>query len=226
MFYENYLSRLKGNVLSINSAIRGGVILSRLEYFDYLFKKELMIVEGLRNKRNFIDRIVNNSSSCDYRIACFYAQGLSDIMRVVENGYSVQGLKNQFKTMVRVAHSKYICSKNIKVLVSDINGKIHVEVPSVGESCVISNMEDYIAFSIFLLSLLGSYDERDNGFKEWFGTYLAKEFYKIIHNVAPVPFVERETVAKDLKSFISIKRKKVVVPRNKDNVVQLNNGVI
>lgn len=229
MNYENYLSNLKGNIVSVNKAVKEGVVLSRLEHFDYLFKKELMIAEGIRSQRRFLNKLINNATSIDYRLACFFANGFKEMFETIEKGYSVKGLEKQYKSMIRTAYAKYICSKLFKLNVTDINGRIKLELSLSGvktEVFEIRSMEDYISFTIYLISLLGSYDEQSNGYKEWFGFYLPKEFNKIKNNVNPEPFIERKNVAKDLNSFVSSNLKKTCISDSKGKVIPISNNMI
>lgn len=219
-YYENYLSSLKKNLVEVSRAVKSGVTLSRLEYFDYLFKKELSIVEGLRSQRSLLNRVINTVSDSDYRLACFYAKGFSDIMKTVEAGYSVKGIKKQFNSYIKIAESRYICSATTIVRVKDLNGKITVIIANENfeKEFIINNIEDYIKTSLYLLSLLGSYDEDDNGCKEWVSTYLYKEFEKVATDRVAEVFIERESVAKDLKSYM--------VKNIKDKSIKSENGKV
>ncbi|MGV3076358.1 hypothetical protein ACEE21_14840 [Clostridium baratii] len=229
MNYENYLSNLKGNVVAVSRAVKGGVVLSRLEHFDYLFKKELMIAEGMRSQRRLLNKLINNATSIDYRLARFFANGFKEMFETIEKGYSVKGLEKQYKSMIRTAYAKYICSKLFKINITDNNGIIRLELSLSGvrtETFEIKGMEDYISFSIYLLSLLGSYDEPDNGYKEWFGYYLPKEFNKIKNNVEPTPFIENKNVAKDLSSYISSSLNETCISKNEGKVIPISNNMI
>ena len=219
MFYENYLVSLKGNIVSVSKAVRGGVVLTRLEEFDYLFKKELMIVEGIKNKRNILNKVINNVTNSDYRLAHFYAEAFSSIMNTIKNGYTVKGIEKQLKYFTKQASSKYICSVPLKVEVSDLNGKITVSFISKGnkEDYTISNIQEYVRVAFCLVSTLGSIDEQDNGYREWFHSYLTKELVKVDKGYEAEPFVEKDSIAKDLKSYIyadirekSVKNGKVI----------------
>lgn len=218
-YYENYLSSLKKNLVGVSRAINGGVSLSRLEYFDFLFKKELSIVEGLRGKRSLLSRVLNSISDSDYRLACFYAKGLSDIMKTIETGYSVKEVKKQFNSFIRIAESRYICSATTIVRIKDLNGKITIIIANENseKEFIISNIDDYIESALYILSLLGSYDEDDYGCKEWVRTYLYKEFNRILTGEEAEIFIERESVAKDLKSYMkqSIKDKSIKTEKGK-----------
>lgn len=218
MDFQNYLFGLKKNISTVNKAVKGGSSLTRLERFDYLFKKELIILKGMRSKRTLLNRLVNNASNSDYRLACFYAMGFSGIMDTIENGYSVEGLRKQYTTIVKSARYNYICSKTFKVNISDRNGKIHVELTSdcfKKQEFEICSLKDYVSFSIYLVSLLGSLDEASSGFRKWFESYLAREFIKIEKGVSPKPFVEKDKVDKSFESSIiendsAIDNKKVI----------------
>ena len=209
MFYENYLKSLRGNISSVSKAVRGGVVLTRLEEFDYLFKKELLIVEGIRNKRPVLNKVIRNITSSDYRLAHFYAEAFSSIINTIRDGYSVKGIEKQFKYFTKQATSKYICSVNLKVNVKDLNGKITVSFSTKtnNEDYVISNMQEYIRVAFCLVSTLGSLDETDNGFREWFHSYLSNELVKVDKGYNAEPFIERDRIAKDLKSYINSDKK-------------------
>lgn len=204
MFYENYLLSLKGNIVSVSKAVRGGVVLSRLEEFDYLFKKELMIVEGIKDKRNLLNKVINNVTNSDYRLAHFYAEAFSSIMNTINNGYTVKGISKQFKSFTRNASAKYICSVPLKVNVTDLNGKITVTFYTKGnqEDYIINNMQEYVRVAFCLVSTLGSLDEEDNGYRKWFHSYLTNELVKVDKGYNAEPFVEKSSVAKDLKSYM------------------------
>lgn len=224
MSYENYVSSLKKNIVEINRAVKGGTVLSRLENFDYLFKKELAIAEGVRSKRSLLNRIVNNVTDVDYRTANFYAEGFSSIMRTVRDGYSVKGISKQFKHFIRVANSKYICSSVVVALVSDLNGKITVKIGteySEEETHEINNIGDYARVALHLLSLLGSLEEENNGYRDWFNTYLMKELTRVELGYEAEPFIERESVAIDLKSYMKGDIKNRSVKEGNGRVIHL-----
>ena len=229
MFYENYLSNLKKNVMEVNRALKGGVVLTRLEHFDYLFKKELMIAEGIMSDKGFFKKIFNDATNIDYRLANFYARCFKEMFNTIKKGYSVSGLEKQYKSFIKVAHSKYICSKLFKVNITDNNGRIKVLLKT-GSSKIedfeIVNMQDYISFTVFLISLLGSYDEQNNGYKDWFNSYLAKEFRKINRGVNPKPFIEKVSVARDLHSYVSATVISENVVPTGGKVIPLKNNII
>lgn len=204
MFYEIYLASLKKNIAEINRAVKSGVILSRLERFDYLFKKELASIEGLINRRNLLNRVVNSMSDCDYRIADFCAKGFRDIMETAKTGYTVKGVSKQYKSYIKMAESRYICTDTVVAHVVDLNGKITVTIAtdSFEEVLHISNIEDYIKVSLRLISILISLEESDMGYKEWFSKYLFNEFSKVEEGVESEVFIERKPIAKDLKSYM------------------------
>lgn len=226
MCYALYLNNLKKCTKEVNMAVRGGVILTRLENFDYLFKKELAIAEGIRAKRNFLYKLVNNVTEFDYRLACYYAQSFKDVMDTVENGYSVKGVTKQFKCFIKNAKSKYICTKNINVGIKDINGKITVTVFE-GKvekyTFVINDIEDYVKASLYLVSLLGSLEEVSEGYRVWFSEYLAKEYKKIVNDYIPEPYIEKERITKDLRSFVMKENKEKCISLEEGKLIHLNN---
>lgn len=204
MNYENYLLSLRENISTVSKAVRSGVVLTRLEQFDFLFKKELSIIEGIRSKRTILNKVYNNITSIDYRLANFYAEGFSKVLKTIEEGYTVKGVSKQFKSFVRNATSKYIYSHKIKVGVNDLNGKVSLTIEKADSKEVydINNMNDYIKVSLYLLSMLGSSDEKDNGYREWFNSYLSKEFNRIDSELKAEAFIEKKNVAKDLRSYM------------------------
>jgi len=204
MFYESYLLSLKGNLATVSKAVKSGVALSRLEEFDYLFKKELLIVEGLKDKRRFLNKVVSSITNPDYRLARFYAESFSSIMRTIQDGYTVKGIAKQFKSFTRNANMNYICSVPLKVDVADLSGKITVTFYTKGnkEDYIIDSMQEYVRVAFCLVSTLGSIDELDNGYRKWFHSYLSNELVKVDKGYDAEPFIEKKTVAKDLKSFM------------------------
>ena len=205
MNYENYVLSLKKNIMEINKAVKDGAILTRLEEFDYMFKKELAIAEGVRAKRSIVNRILNNISDVDYRTANFYAEGFSSIIKTANEGYTVKGISKQFKGFIKIANSKFICSARACAIVSDLNGKIIVKMGTEhtkAELFEISNTDDYIKTAIHLLSLLGSLEEDNDNYKTWFNEYLYNIWFSVANGCKAEPFVERKSVALDLKSYM------------------------
>lgn len=223
MFYETYLSSLKKNIVEVNRAVKGGVILSRLERFDYLFKKELASIEGLINRRNLLNRVVNSMSDCDYRMADFCAKGFRDIMETVKTGYTVKGVVKQYKSYIKMAESRYICTDTVIAHVTDLNGKITVTIAtdSFEEVLHITSVEDYIKVSLRLLSILVSLEESDMGYREWFSHYLFNEFSKVEEGNPAEVFVEIKPIAKDLKSYMVGNIKEKSKSENNGKVVRL-----
>lgn len=223
MQYENYLNSLRRNLSEVSRAKKKGVQLSRLENFDFLFKKELARVEGLISKRGVLSKVVNSISDADYRLACFYANGISDIMDMVKSGYSVYGVKSQLKSFVKTAEAKYICRRGCRVEVSDLNGEILVTVSSYKSenTFCINDIYDYVKVALFTLSLVGSLDEEDGGYEAWFNTYLKGEFYKIAKGYSAEVYIEREKVAKDLKSYMLTDRVEKAEKKVNGRVIKL-----
>lgn len=219
MNYKNYLLKLKSNISEVNKAVKDGVVLTRLENFDYLFKKELLSLKGLIHKRSMLNRIINNATKSDFRLALFYAKEFDDIVNVTEKGYSVKGIEKQFKSIIKYAYQKDICSSKFILKVSDINGKIKIDLRNSSDKYEfeICNIVDYVAVSIYIVSLLGSFDERDKNFKDWFMLYLTNEYSKVEDELIPEPFIEKVKIEKDLKTYMRYKDIK-----RTDNVIDLN----
>lgn len=200
MYYREYLQDVRFSLSKVNKALNDGVILSRLERFDYIFKKLLLEQEGkivlpIKNKLlGIFDK--------DYAKAKFFAKSLSSIMKTYKKGYTVKGLEEQFKEFSKGFHSLF--GVDISVFVEDLNGVITVIMCENFKDIHImdiTGMDSYINTAIGVVSFLGAYKEKDEGYKNWFSNYLEKTVNIIKNNSEVTPFIERFTVRKNLNDY-------------------------
>lgn len=204
MDYKSYVKSLGGSIAQVVRAKNKGVILSRYENFDLLFKKELAISEFVRDEHNPVFNIYNNITNFDYRLARFYADAFSSLMYGVYKGYTFEGIVKEYKYLIKEAKKKSICSGKFKVISGNKNNVYNIKILNkdlFNMEYSIGNTLDLVSSSLSLISLLGSLDEEDDDFREWLGGYLYKVFDDINNNLEATPYIEKETTLKSLKSY-------------------------
>lgn len=204
MNYKKYVSSLKKNIVVVRKGLNEGVLLTKLEDFDYEFKKSLATLEGVTGKGSFLRKLIDNISDIDCRIANFYAEGLHSVMKLANEGYSMEKVSKQFKKFISTASNRFICSETVVSIVYDINSKIIVKIGCDYESkkVELNGVDDYISIAIYLLSLLGSLEESNKYYKEWLNSYLSKELDNIYKGIEAEPFIEDVPVALDLNTYL------------------------
>ena len=209
MKYEVYEKSLIGCIREVNYAVKKGLVLTRLENFDYLFKRELAIIGGARLRGNFIQKAVKHLLDSDYRLAKFYAKGFREIVKIHEEGYSFSKVRVQLKNLIKEAKSNHIYSGGMKLTVSDKNGVISVDISKVMDdkvSFLIKNTEDYINTYMFIVSEIGCFDETSPSYRKWFKNYLETELLKVIFGGKAEVFVESQRVVEDFYHYSGLKK--------------------
>lgn len=207
---NEYVGSLKGCIVKYNEAKKNGVVLSRLENFDYMFKRELASEMGIRQRDGGLSRLVRTVQDVDYRVACFYASVMSDLCDIQENGYSFELVSNLFKYYAKYAHSKSICRKKFYVIGEDSNNLYEITISDGIKDIftfTISNKSECISALIAFTSMLGSKDEKESDEREWFERYLDKEFRKYPMGQEATPYVEGKKVVRNLKSYMAKPKK-------------------
>lgn len=206
MYFEKYVKSSNKNISQVRDALNNGVTLSRAERFDFLFKKELCTLLGIRKGQGFIKKKLMNMVDLDYRLASFYANGLLETLETLNKGYTVKGIKSQLKSYIRKAEKSYICTTKVSVNISDCNGEVLVQVSAGNEveNFTVKNKKDYIQTSLTLISLLGSIDEKNMGYRNWFSRYLFLEFNKIETGKVASIYIETKQVNKSLGDFVKV----------------------
>lgn len=193
MSYSKYLRGLMSSISAVGRAERNGVVLTRREKFDNLFKRELVVFEGIRGRKHPVVDSVSYVTNIDYRLANFYAKYFSKIMQMVSSGYSFKGVESLFKDMCSEAKRNYIIKSKVYLSFSDMFNTLTVSLhsSSVEDSMEISDKSDFVSSALFLLSFLGSCDEKGMD-AEWFEDYLFDVYSSILRNERARPYLDRE----------------------------------
>lgn len=223
MSYKKYLSGLKDSLVIFRKANRVGANLSRYEAFDYMFKTELAVSEGMKKDVPFFKKKMMFIESVDYRIACFYAMFFSRLMNM-KKGYSFKTVKSLFKDILNYARNNCICSEKFNIEFKDCNNELITTVYSKGSyyDYEISCYNDLVSSVLDLVSLLGSMDEKLDFNMDWFNGYLYKVYDCVCSGESAKPYVDSESFSITFKKFISedVKTKgKDIVRCNKEKKV-------
>lgn len=193
MSYSKYLRGLMSSISAVSRAERSGVVLTRHEKFDNLFKRELVVYEGLRARKHPVVDKISYMTNIDYRLANFYAKYFNKIMQMVSSGYSFKGVETLFKDMCSEAKRNYIIKSRVYLSFSDMFNTLTVSLhsSSVEDSMEISDKSDFVSSALFMLSFLGSYEEKGMD-AEWFEDYLFDVYNSILSNERAQPYLDRD----------------------------------
>lgn len=205
MNYKKYLEGLKSSISTFVKAKNNGVVLTKREEFDLMFKKELAIAEGMKKNHKPVYKFLNTVNSVDFRIAGLYAYVLSRVMYLEEEGYSVKDIMLLFKDICKIARSKYIYSEKLKVSYDDSNSEFKIVVDFKNDEFFdfpINTKDEVINSLLSFASYVCSEEENDTSYKRFLNTYLFDVLYEINKGNRAVPLVDRDTKVKVFKNFI------------------------
>lgn len=226
MNYRKYLKGISKSIHYVVDAKKNNVALSRYENFDYMFKKELAICEGIRKDRNLFARMIDSVRDLDYRLACFYAEAFSDIVDILVEGYSYDYIAWLFSELYHDAKTKGIYGKNLNIDIDDYCNEYTVEISKGNEelfSYSITNISECVGALLEFVQDLGSMGESSEDSKKWFGNYLSGELSRVLKNQEAEPYIENKNVVVNLKEYSksSTKIKKI---DSKGNIIQFKVG--
>lgn len=204
MSYAKYLEGLKSSLVLVSRAKKSGVVLSRFEEFDNMFKKELAICEGLRRDHKLAFKLVSNINNVDFRVACLYAEAFSSVVDLVKDGYFFADVIGMFKDAYYTAKSKYIYAGKLSIDAKDKNSVLTIEVKSkkgYHKEYSVNTPEDMVVSFLSFVSYLGSCDEETREGESWFEEYLIIELNKIINGYKATPYVDEKKIV-GFKSYL------------------------
>lgn len=222
MKFSSYEAGLKENIKVIRKAMESGVILSRKEKFDYLFKKQYAIRVGILRKEKFLDRVFKKASDYDYRIALLYAEVFENVKEIVSEGYEYAKICYLFDDVVELAKSYSISKGKYSIDISDKNNKFIVKMFNGSEECAkfkIRNMDDMVMSYIACTSLLVGSGEVTKSSKEWFSDYLFLQYKMVTIGEKANAYFERNRVLVNLEDFLKSDASKNLVEKKNEKIV-------
>lgn len=228
MSYEKYLNSIEGCIYDYRNAKRSGVVFSRFEKFDYLFKKELLVEEGVLKDAPFLRKRKLFIKSVDYRVACFYAKFFSDVM-FLENNYSFGNIRMVVRDIVKYAYNNCICLDKFKVLFTDKNSVLYIGLIGKNSEFALSikGKDDVARCLLDIISILGSEDEREDVGRLWLRSYLNKEYEAVKSGGNSSMYVEGDRKLSSLNDFVNKdaegsqieEKKEIISERRYGNIV-------
>ena len=173
--YAKYCNSAKSDVLSVNKDIRGGIKISPETYFDYLFKKELLILEGIFEKPGSIYYLRNDDNGY-LNLASFYARVMFSMMVICKNGIRFKDIEYMASFITR-GSKKY--GYKYKSLVHETkNGVVVIMYSKQNKSMYNYCINDEKSFCTCFADVLGGICSQYVGFNEyWYKGYLLDQIY-------------------------------------------------
>lgn len=205
MFYERYLNGIKNNLKYYKKLGKEDIELSRFEEFDKMFKTELLEIEGIKSKTSFIKKKIYSIGDIDYRVACFYAKFLSEIIDMSDT-YSFARTKFKVYQIARYAYVNGICRYKYSLEFKDSKNVLYVKL--VGEEDTISfsieNSDDFVWVMLSLVAELGSGDEKSDVDRKLMYDYLLDVCEDIVDGNIATPYKSKncEISTENVKTVI------------------------
>lgn len=211
MSFKEYEIGLKDNLRVVSMARKAGVILSRKERIDYMFKRQYAISEGYTKEGKLLKSMLRHATDYDYRLAEYLAYVFSSVKAFEEDGFSFSNAELKFKHIVDLARSYSLCIGRYKILMSDKNGKFFAELYNKNKLCTkfkLGSVDDLCMSFIACASLLVGSGETSKNDREWVQDFLLKEYGKVKKGNRPEPYFDKGRVLINLEQYLKENKEK------------------
>lgn len=184
--YDEYCEGIEKNITSVVNAVENGVVLTRREEFDFLFKT---YVAGRRKESK-----MTNLSRCDKTLAKFYAKYFMKAIDWFDEPYTFQKVKKYVNSMLLDSYIGEISNGWYHAHYFDRDGVLFIRLMKGRRGLYEFKVEcadDLVLASLALVSYIGSELEIEDSEKEFMSDYLFIEMRRLESRIPSRVYVDK-----------------------------------